>query len=544
MRLDDLTVEVRDRNLNRVGQIRPEELDLEAEEDFNNVGTWTLKLAVEHPLAGVLRTPGSGIIVTGPTDVLFSGPVTQPQSEATATDPRGTLAINGVTDSILLMDSLAYAAPSYDPSDIMFPIAVGATEDKRTGPAESLMHAFVSSNIGPNAPASRRAGTLLAKLTMGANGGRGASTTKSAKYTKLGTLLSELAAPAGLGFRIIQRGAVLVFETFAVADRSATIRLDIYNSTLAGHKVVVGPPSATRVLVQGKDIVDKVTDPDLAQFPPIRNFVSASSTSSLAAESEWGRRIEVFKDDSSHDTRAELQQTGLEELAEKGLTTLSVQAVPMEDSSMPYGVTWNLGDKVAVVVEDQELRATVTGFVLKANADGTKLGALIGDPTGFSRARGVVKRITTVESRVLALETRVAAQASTTAVQLASMTATNTSGWIPLTIDSGWKAWNSTYPPAYKIINGVVYLRGLFQRGPTDLAMSAGSSYILGSLPNAARPVGGSGAEWYFPANTSSAVLHDVVIWPGGDVRLRAKAAVTASANSTWISLAGLSWPL
>jgi hypothetical protein len=35
----------------------------------NNVGTWTLTLPAEHPLAGPLATPGAGIIVTGPTDV-------------------------------------------------------------------------------------------------------------------------------------------------------------------------------------------------------------------------------------------------------------------------------------------------------------------------------------------------------------------------------------------------------------------------------------------------------------------------------------------
>ncbi|WIM95765.1 hypothetical protein ACTOB_007895 [Actinoplanes oblitus] len=541
MRLDDLTVEVRNRTLDRVGQIRPEDLDLAAEVNHNNVGAWTLRLPVEHPLAGLLRTPGAGIIVTGKTDVLFSGPVTESQSEATAADPVGTLQIHGVTDSVLLLDSLAYADPAtYDPNR-PFPFSVGAVEDKRTGPVETLLHAFVSANIGPAAPALRRQGTFLERLTMGANAARGPTTTKSARYDQLGKLLTELAVPAGLGFRIVQRGTGLVFETYAVRDRTDVVRLDIANSTLAGHKVIVGPPGATRVLVQGKDLVDdaKVT---------IRNFVVSTTPTSLAAEAEWGRRIETFKDNSSRETHAELDQAGLEELAREGFTSLAVQAVPMDDSSMPYGPAWQMGDKVAVVVEGQELSSTVTGYVLKAGADGVRLGALVGDPTGFNRIRATAARIATVESRVSALERTTAATAGTTAVmakqtaaQVAAITAKDTTAWIPLGIDSAWKSYSALQTPAYRVVNGVVYLRGIYQRGPAALSMAAHAFYVLGfGLSTDVRP----DRDWFFPADNGTGVPFDILVTSSGQLNVRAKQAATASANDTWVSLAGISWPL
>lgn len=541
MRLDDLTIEVRNRNLDRVGQIRPEDLDLAAEVNHNNVGAWTLRLPVEHPLAGLLRTPGAGIIVTGKTDMLFSGPVAESQSEATAADPVGTLQIHGVTDSVLLLDSLAYADPAtYDPNR-PFPFSLGAVEDKRTGPVETLLHAFVSANIGPAAPALRRQGTFLERLTMGANGARGPTTTKSARYDQLGKLLTELAVPAGLGFRIVQRGTGLVFETYAVRDRTDVVRLDIANSTLAGHKVIVGPPGATRVLVQGKDLVDdaKIT---------IRNFVVSTTPTSLAAEAEWGRRIETFKDNSSRETRAELDQAGLEELAREGFTTLAVQAVPMDDSSMPYGPAWQMGDKVAVVVEGQELSSTVTGYILKAGADGVRLGALVGDPTGFNRIRATAARIATVESRVSALERTTAATAGTTAVmakqtaaQLAAITAKDTTAWMPLGIDPAWKSYSALQTPAYRVVNGVVYLRGIYQRGPTALSMAAHTFYVLGfGLPADVRP----DREWYFPVDNGTGVPFDILVTSSGQLNVRAKQAATASANDTWVSLAGISWPL
>ena len=504
MRLDELTVEVRNRNLDRVGQIRPEDLSLQAEDDFNNVGAWTLTLAVEHPLAAVLRTPGAGLVVTGPADVLFSGPVTESQSEATVTDPVGTLAIHGVTDSVLLMDSLAYADPStYDP-DRPFPFPVGATEDKRTGPVETLMHAFVSANIGPAAPIERRQGTLLEHLVMGADGGRGPSVTKSAKYDQLGKLLTDLAVTADLGFRVVQRGSSLVFETYAVRDLTAFVRLDIVNSTLAGHKVIVGPPGATRVLVQGKDL----TSDDTIQIV-IRNFVVSTSDASLAAEAEWGRRIETFVDDSSHDQIPDLDQTGQEELAREGFTSLAVQAVPMDDSSMPYGKPWQLGDRVAVVVEDQELASVVTGYVLKADADGVRLGALAGDPTGFNRQRATTQRFTSVESRVSALERTTAAVAASTAVRVDQQSAQLAA--LPPRMAAGTATVTPVANTATRL--SVTFPPGRFTAAPvvTITADEANPQTVDVSVTGAS--VTGFNA-WIFKTNATTTFLHWIAVQP------------------------------
>ncbi|MEU7905894.1 siphovirus ReqiPepy6 Gp37-like family protein [Actinoplanes sp. NPDC049118] len=388
MKLSDITVEVRDSGLHRIGQIRPEELDLQVQDVFNNVGTWTLRLAAEHPLAGALRTPGAGLIITGPDDVLMTGPVVEPRNEATATGTAGTVTISGVTDTVLLADVLAYPQPSNGD-----PTTQTIANDVRTGPAETLMHQFVNANIGPAAPIARRpAGTLLAKIAMGANGGRGPQTAKSARFPVLGNLLAELASVGNLGFRMVQRGTSIIFETYEVRDRSDLIRLDIANSTLAGHKVAISPPGVTRVLVAGQDEGVR------------RRFVLRTNAAAQAAEVEWGRRIEKFLDQRNTGVVAELEQAGDEALADSGFSTLAVQVVPMEDSAMPYGTTWGMGDKVAVVVEGQELATTVSGFVLKANSDGFRVGAVLGDATGFDPQAALSKRVSTVETRVSSLE--------------------------------------------------------------------------------------------------------------------------------------------
>jgi hypothetical protein len=393
MHMSSVTVEVRDKTLTRLGMVRREDLDLELSDLHNNVGSWRLRLGVEHPLAGALRQPGAGIVVTAHNgDEVFSGPVVKQENAVTADDPGGTITFEGVSDTILLADFVALPDPSNPDLDTQT-----KSHDIRTGPAETLMHAFVNANIGPAAPAARRpAGLLVSKLVMGADHGRGASITKSARFKVLGNLLSELAGPDNLGFRVIQRGDTLRFETYQVTDRSAEVRLDVYNNTLAGHRVAISPPGATRVLVAGQgDLTD-------------RQFFEMETPESLAAEAEWGRRIERFVDQRNTNDEAELQRAGKEVLDEEGFATLAVQAVPMEDSgsvvAMEYGHDWSLGDRVGVVVEGQELASTVTGYVLKFNQDGYRLGALIGDPTGFDPSAALSKRVGSAENRISELE--------------------------------------------------------------------------------------------------------------------------------------------
>ncbi|MFI1655614.1 hypothetical protein ACH4ZU_12005 [Streptomyces sp. NPDC020472] len=383
MRQEDLLVEVRDKTLTRVGAIPADLLTMDAEDAHNNVGTWKLSLSSEHPLAAVLSTPGAGIIVTGPADVLFSGPVTQTETAVTATDPLGTLTVEGVDDTIILSDMLAWPDPANGDA-----ASQSRAYDERTGPAETLMHAYVNANCGPGAPASRRRTGLI----MGTNAARGASVSKAARFQQLGELCKELAEPAGLGFRVVQRGSSLVFETYAVADRTKEARLGVVNNTLAGQRVSTSTPQKTRVIVGG--------DGDGSN----RLFVGVDNADSLAAEADWGRRIETFIDERSSTDAAELTQKGAEALADGGATVRAAQAVPMEDSALDFGRDWFLGDKVSVIVGNAEMAAVVTGMVLKVDSDGYRLGAILGDPTPLDAGAAQAKAAKELESRVSYLE--------------------------------------------------------------------------------------------------------------------------------------------
>jgi hypothetical protein len=383
VRLEDITVEVRDKSLTRRGLVRPEELQLELTDNFNNVGEWKLTLAAENPLAQTLRQPGAGVIITGPNDVIMSGPMVKAEFAATQDDPGGSIAFEGVSDTVILADALAFPDPK-NPNGASQTLA----HDVRQGHAEDVMHSFAMANIGPTAPVERR----KAYLIDGESGGRGPAVIKSARFPVLGNLLTELALLGSLGFRVVQRGTSLVFETYQIGDRTDLIRLDVANGSLAGQRVAISPPGVTRAIVAGQGELVK------------RQFLQVQTPESIAAEADWGRRVEQFIDQRNTDKWDELQQAGDEAMEESGFTAVNVQVVPMDDGAMRFGHDWYLGDKVAVVVEGQELTSNATGMVMKADADGFRVGVLLGDPTGFSVDAALSKRVTNTEARVSLLE--------------------------------------------------------------------------------------------------------------------------------------------
>lgn len=389
MRLSDIAVEVRDKNLVRLGIIQEEDLNLDATIPHSNVGTWKLTLDADHPLTSALRTPGSGVIVSHKGEVLFSGPTNKPEYTAQASDPAGTVVFDGVTDEVILAERLAYPQPGN--ADVT---TQTVEQDERTGPAETLMHQFVNLNIGPGASATRK----IAKLTMGANGARGASTTKSAKFTVLGNLLNELASAANLGFRVVQVGANLQFQTYAVTDNSAAVRLTLFNNGLASQKIAQAAPSLTRAIVAGGQ-------EDAAK----RTYIEVTTADSTSAETAWGRRIEQFVDGRGSADPTEMNQSGLEALANGGSTSVAVQAMPTEDSPFEFGVDWNLGDQVMVEIDGSEVKAVVASYVLKIGPEGVRFGITLGEDYLLSGATSMTKAVSSMSTRISALERNLSA---------------------------------------------------------------------------------------------------------------------------------------
>lgn len=450
MQVHDIVVEVRDKTLKRVGMIPPEVLNLTAKRLLNNAGTWELSLPREHEMATPLATPGAGIIVSlvGSGVVLFSGPVTAIDHVGDADDPWGSISFQGQTDCVYLWDYLAWPQPSNSN-----PATQTKTEDTRTGKAETIMHQFVNLNMGPGGSTARK----KANLTMGTNGARGPTLTKSARFTVLGDLLREIGAAGMIGFRVVQRGTGLVFETYALDDKSPFVRFDILNGSLEKHTVAITPPEVTRVIVQSRGDGDKDT------------YAAKTNTAATTAEADWVRRIEkVVSDGDSTDTTKQSKSDEL--LNDSGFTQVKVQAVASDDTIMRYGTDWEIGNYVAIVIDDVEEKALVTGFALKAGPDGTMLGAILGDPNEFDDVDKVSAEIKELDRRVTAVERGETATAGGT-----------TEGWIDFTPNGPVAAGSGGC--AYRVVNGICFVKA-------HIAYTGAWSgtFNIFTLPASARP--------------------------------------------------------
>jgi hypothetical protein len=387
MLISDLTVEVRNSTLARVGQILPADLrGLELALRYNKIGGWKVSLRGDHPIVDTLRAPGSGLIVTGPTGVIISGPTASATYTKTSSDTTGTWEIIGTDDSIILGERLAYPVPSTDDLSLQT-----AAYDTRTGPAETVVKEYVAANMGASAPASRR----ITGLTVDTDLGRGETVNGNARFESLGALAESLLVTSSLGFDVIQNGSNLTFNVYEPVDRSGTIRMDVDNLRLTSSTYSYTSPVATRVIVGGSG--------DGAA----RILLERSSTESVAAETTWGRRIEVFSDSRSSSASVDLAQTGDEILTDKGKTIESISVKPSDDETMALGRDWGLGDKVTVVVGTLEVVKVVSEIAIAVTDDGIKIGATVGDPAVASASDPesvVISSMTNQEARISNLE--------------------------------------------------------------------------------------------------------------------------------------------
>ncbi len=503
MKVSDLIVEVRDADLNRVGQILATDLvGFTGVLRFRSVGTWEIPLRYDNPLADALRAPGAGIIVTGPTGVLFSGPTTSATRAQSQDDPVGTWTIKGVTDEVVLGERLAYPTPTT--ADVSAQVD---EQDVRSGVASAVMYGFVNANIGPSAPTARK----IPALTMAADPAVGSTVIGRARFENLGNLLTRLAQIDGLGFGIKQDGSDLVFSVYEPTDRSAYIRMDIDNNVLTKSEYTYTAPTATRAIVAGGGAGTS------------RAFAEVTTTESETAETAWGRRIELFKDKRQTSDPDELLQAGTEELADKGKTLEAISVSPSDDSTMAFGVDWELGDKVSVVAGLTTISQVVTEVGISIDEDGVRIGATVGEPSvadedsstadvqqdqevritnlevnatdsgggssgstawaditdkpstfapsahASSHASGGADAITVAESQVTGLTSALAGKAATshthtianvTGLQAAldSKTVPDDSGWLTsgITAASGWSISSQEYRRRNGITNGII----------------------------------------------------------------------------------------
>ncbi|QOP66609.1 minor tail protein [Microbacterium phage Lahqtemish] len=381
----DFTIEVRDKNFVRVGQIAPEYTDIKFVDVHNGIGAWELKLPAEHPLLGALKTKGAGIIVTehwleGVTHKyrVYSGRMRSAILSQNAADPTGTWVVSGVDDNIIAAATRVYP----DPANLA--TAQTTAYWTQSNNAEWIMKNAVWLNAGTGAIPSR----AYLWLTVPTIANRGAQVKCSSRFDVLGDLLSSLGNAGGLGWEFRQVGSGISFEVYEPQNKTADVRLDIRNGGLESNSLGFTAPSATEVLVlgQGEGAARKVR--------------RVASTETAAEATAWGLRWEQVKDQRNTNDNTELDQAGQELLTEQGSTINSLTVVPSDAPGQSLGRDWYRGDRITVVVDGQETTAIVSQVATSISAVGVIRQATIGDPVGFNFEAKIASKVKDVEQRV------------------------------------------------------------------------------------------------------------------------------------------------
>ncbi|QJD49833.1 minor tail protein [Microbacterium phage AvGardian] len=383
--MSDFTVEVRDRNFVRQGQIAPEYTDLKFVDVHNGVGSWELKLPDEHPLLPALKAKGSGIVVTehwmeGAVHKYrtFSGRMRTAVLSQSAEDPAGTWVISGVDDNIVAAATRVYPDPAHAAD------AQASAYWELSGAAETVMKNAVLLNAGSGAIVARR----YPWLTVPASTNLGGQVKCSSRFDVLGDLLTSLGTAGGLGWEFRQVGAGVTFSVYVPQNKTGEIRLDIRNGGISSNELGFTAPSASEVLVLGQGQGEQ------------RTVLRVASAAATAEATAWGLRWEQVKDQRNTDDPVELQQAGDEILAEQGATVNSLKVVPSDSPGMRLGRDWYRGDRITVVVDGQETTAVVTQVAVSISSAGVIRQATVGDPVGFSFEAKIASKVKDVEQRV------------------------------------------------------------------------------------------------------------------------------------------------
>lgn len=383
MQIDNLVVEVRDRNLSRVAQVMPEDLvGAQFVLKHNDIGSWQLKVHASSQIIDYLTAPGAGIILEDQSGIIMSGPMTSAQLKQTNTDPQGTWIIDGVDDSIILRDRLAYPDPAE--ADVT---AQTLSHDERNGVVETVLKGYVDANL-ISGPAIRQ----VDGLTVEADLSRGGVVYGRARFDNLQEFFYGLAQTGGIGYNIRQSNGDLEFYVYEPQDKTSLVRLDIDNGLLTSSNYSYFAPLATKAIVGGAgEMVERL-------------FVEGSTYDSTVAENAWKRRIELFVDARGSQADADLNQEAIEALVDDGKTRVNISVTPSDDQTMLFGDEWGLGDTITVVVADQEVSAVVYSVAISIQADGVYLAADVGTPIPATYEFMIARNQKKQERRLRAIE--------------------------------------------------------------------------------------------------------------------------------------------
>lgn len=382
----EVTIYIRDAQNAIIGQLRP--ISGTAILKHAGFGTWNFALDVDDPHGSRLQ-PGYGIICvdSDTLETVFSGPLSAPDIDAPEGSPEVTLNVFGYTDEVHLNDRIMYPSPNLS-DELQFNGT--ASHYVRTGDAETVMRTAVDDQAGPAALPERRVRGLILEPT---NLNRGPATTVNTRYVpNLLETLVEISNTSGLGFRVLQSGANLVFSVTSPTDLSLSAVFSRDRGSLNSYRYGLKAPTVTDVSVAGQgELKDRL--------------IKHSATNRLT-DTMWGRRIEQFQDRRDADSVSVLIEAGYEAWVEGGSSSM-LELNTIDLPNLSYGKDYKLGDLVTVELESGiSISEVIRQVTLTWTPGGLQVTPLVGtesysdpkEPRSVKIIRDMMKRLGKLEA--------------------------------------------------------------------------------------------------------------------------------------------------
>ena len=218
----------------------------------------------------------------------------------------------------------------------------------------------------------------------------GSTVSVKSRFKPLLEEVQTAAKTGGITFStVMDRDGNIRFQQSVPEDRSRYIRLSEENDALGDWSMERARPEVTKVLVAGQGEGDE------------RTLILMEGN-----ENDWGTNRIVFKDQRQTDELDELEEAGLEELADNA-ETASISVDLVDTPSNRFGVDFHIGDLVTVQLANG---ATIVDGVQEAEltySSTGREGKLTVGPTGEElEGDKLVALVKDLRKRLRALETR------------------------------------------------------------------------------------------------------------------------------------------
>lgn len=297
-------------------------------------GTWEITLPRSHWAAAALEEEGSGLVFrpAGHGAVIGSGD--WETSVESIENGKHVVTYTGNVDDDRLDDELAWPDPAHDLNDTTGQNPVPGAADVRSGPAETVLKAFLTANVGSTATAVQ-ASRQWPWLQIPATTSLGNTVQLRGQFDSLLELARQAAAPTtGITWTVRQQSSGLLrLVVRARADVSADVVFSHAEGTLGKSEVRRRRPAVTQAIASSTGDTARVF----------------ARTTDTPAETLWRRRRVTMVDGPS-DVIADLTAAAVAAVTEgRERAGLTCEPVQLPGEGPQFGVDYQLGDYVSAV---------------------------------------------------------------------------------------------------------------------------------------------------------------------------------------------------